>query len=163
MGMRGRIFSAVSVLVLAGVMTGGVLYQEGYIATYKHERAANVEKGTLDEAMTKDQEVPAKGQLLISINTAPVFENGDSEGNIRIENPEQNRYAMWVEITLSESDKTVYRTGVIRPGEYIEKDKLDKKLEAGEYSASAQFTAVDKKTGEELGSVKAPLVIKVLN
>lgn len=76
-------------------------------------------------------------QVRIQINAEPVFSDGESEGNLYIGNPDTNIYDMEVEITLNDTGETVYESGRIPPGYYIDNDKLQIVLSAGTYPAKA--------------------------
>ena len=104
-----------------------------------------------------------ENMLAISINTAPEYENGTAEGNIRIENSPANHYIIAVEIQLDEDGRTVYKSDGIKPGQVIEKAKLDEALSKGEYPATAYFIAYDQKNYKEVGRAGAELTLKVLN
>ncbi len=104
-----------------------------------------------------------KGMLNIAINSKPVFENANTEGNLNIENIPGNQYAMRVRITRDDTGIVVYESKLIDPGYYIEKSKLTSPLEKGRYDCTAVFTAVDAVTAEEVGTAAAKITITVLN
>ena len=101
--------------------------------------------------------------LNISINPAPVFENGKSEGNLNIENIPGNHYSVQVCITRDDTGEAVYTSKLIDPGFYIGNAVLDIPLAKGSYACTAVFTAVDMETDEEIGTAAARITISVLN
>ncbi|WP_302760336.1 hypothetical protein [Christensenella hongkongensis] len=103
------------------------------------------------------------GMFNISINSNPVFENGEAEGNLRIENVPNNPYYMTVKITRDDTGEEVYQSKGIKQEQFIENAKLSVDLPKGEYPCTAVFTAVDPKTYEELGTAAARITIHVLN
>lgn len=81
-----------------------------------------------------------EGHVSMGISSMPVFENNGKKGRIGIENVEGNRYSFQVDIVLKDTGETVYSSGLIDPGYYIEYIELSKKLKEGEYPATAIYT-----------------------
>lgn len=108
-------------------------------------------------------QVVAEGMFNISINSNPVFEDGKSEGNLRIENVPNNPYYMQVKITRDDTGEEVYQSKGLKQEQYIENAKLTVPLAKGEYPCTAVFTAVDPETLEEVGTAAAKITIHVLN
>ena len=130
-------------------VVGGIL-QEGVIPGYTEEQIKEILQRKADEST-----------FSFEINSRPIFKDGKSEGNLRIANPPYNKYAIEVEIKLDSNDKTVFKSGQIKPNHYIEYAKLTKKLKAGEYDATAIINAYDSETKEFKGTSAAKLIIKV--
>lgn len=104
----------------------------------------------------------AEGMINISMNLTPVFDDGESEGNLLIINEDINRYPQVVEIYLKDTDELIYKSGAIPVGSKIESDTLDVDLDAGEYECTAYFNAVNPDTGELVGRAGAEVKITVL-
>lgn len=104
-----------------------------------------------------------KSRFNISINSVPYFEDGSSEGNLRLENVPNNHYAFTVAVVREDNGEQVYKSGLIDPGYYVENVKLSKKLSKGRYPCVATFTAYDPETKEQMGEVAAQIVINVGN
>ena len=105
-----------------------------------------------------------EGQFMISINTNPVFPDGKSEGTLRIENSPQNRYLMIVKIYRNENGKQgelIYESGAIKPGNKIEKAKLDVDLPKGNYPVLVYFEGYQEKSKEYVGKAGSELTIHV--
>ena len=105
-----------------------------------------------------------EGQFMISINTQPVFADGRSEGTLRIENSPQNRYLMIVKIYRNENGKQgelIYESGAIKPGNKIEKAKLDVDLPKGNYPVLVYFEGYQEKSKEYVGKAGSELTIHV--
>lgn len=128
---------------------GGIL-QEGIIPGYTEEQIKEMLQRKADEST-----------FSFEINSRPIFKNGESEGNIRIANPPYNKYLITVEIKLDDNNKIVFKSGEILPNHYIEYAKLNRKLKAGEYNATATINAYDTESGEYKGTSAAKLIIKV--
>ena len=95
------------------------------------------------------------------INSMPIFEDGNSAGTLRIENPSHNIYPFTVEIFLGESGEKIYDSGGIFPDHHIEKAMLTKALPRGFYRAMAFVSAYDPETKEYRGKVAAELTLIV--
>ena len=130
-------------------ISGGIL-QEGVIPGYTEEQIKEILQRKADEST-----------FSFEINSRPIFKNGESEGNIRIANPPYNKYLITVEIKLDDNNKIVFKSGGILPNHYIEYAKLNRKLKAGEYNATATINAYDTESGEYKGTSAAKLIIKV--
>ena len=130
-------------------ISGGIL-QEGVIQGYTEEQIKEILQRKADEST-----------FSFEINSRPIFKNGESEGNIRIANPPYNKYLITVEIKLDDNNKIVFKSGEILPNHYIEYAKLNRKLKAGEYNATATINAYDTESGEYKGTSAAKLIIKV--
>lgn len=102
------------------------------------------------------------GMITMSMNTNPVFENGDAKGNLLIENDKSNKHPQVVEIYRNDTKELIYKSDMIPVGKFINEDTLDVKLSKGEYECTAYFNAVDEKTGEKLGTSGANIIIHVL-
>lgn len=124
------------------------------------------ENGTLkDEQEFYDnlQQEADQTSFSFRIYTEPVFYKGDEEAQFLIGNPEVNWQGMRVAVVLDDTGETIYTTKVLKPGETIEKVKLDKVLDRGIYSATAVISAIDLDTENEIGQVAAALKIRIKN
>lgn len=122
-----------------------------------------IKKGVLNginEEEVLNMEVdPTK--VFFEINSEPHFENGNSEGNLRIANPPYNAYDLSFTITLDDTKEVIFESGVIEPYEYIENAKLNKVLSGGKYEATAIIDAYDKETKKVINTVAAKLTIMI--
>lgn len=109
------------------------------------------------------QEQLDEGMIAFSINTNPVFESGSSEGNLLLENPENNAKLIVVEIYVDDTEELIYKSKAIPAGSYIEKARLDKVLEPGEYAATAYFNAYREEDQSYIGRSGAAITITVLS
>lgn len=116
---------------------------------------------SLEDLQAELNEIASQGMLTISISTNLEFENGTSEAVANIENPDYNSFITKVVITLAENGEIVYESGGIEPGQFIEKIRLDKDLEAGTYPAIAEFQAYDPESLNMRGSTSAQITITV--
>ena len=98
----------------------------------------------------------------ISMNTSPVFSDGESEGSLMIVNEDINRYPISVEITRNDTGEVIYTSKAVPVGSKIEADKLDVDLPAGTYECTAMFFNLDPDTGDKLGSAGVVIELTVL-
>ena len=80
-----------------------------------------------------------EGMINISMNTSPVFSDGESAGSLMIVNDDINRYPLSVEITRNDTGEVIYTSKAVPVGSKIESDKLDVDLDAGTYECTAMF------------------------
>ena len=103
-----------------------------------------------------------ESSINISMNSNPVFENGESAGNLMITNNEINQFYQVIEIYLDKTGERIYCSDAIPVGKQISYDYLDLILEAGEYECTAYFNAI-KSDGTYVGKAGAKIKITVLS
>lgn len=170
-GSNKRIFYialVAALLIVIGVLVFLLLRPGGERAVAGKSRDPNANVGqyegkTQEEIIEELNKIVEDGMFNISINSDIVFERGDGEGDLRIENIAANRLLMSVQITLDETGEMIYETDIIEPGYYIQTDRLDVILKKGVYPATALFTAYDPDTEEVVGQAGAKVTITVKN
>ena len=105
----------------------------------------------------------AEGMINISMNTAPYFENGVSEGNVMIVNESINNYPQKVQIVRNDTGEQIYESGAIAVGSKGERAKLDLVLPAGTYECTAYFHNLDPESGAIIGTAGAIITITIKN
>ena len=116
-----------------------------------------------EEIAEKLNEKVAEGMINISMNTAPYFENGASEGNVMIVNEAINNYPQKVQIIRNDTGEQIYESGAIAVGSKIEHAKLNTTLSAGTYECTAYFHNLNPETGEIIGTAGAIINITIKN
>ena len=116
-----------------------------------------------EEIAEKLNEKVAEGMINISMNTAPYFENGASEGNVMIVNESINNYPQQVEFIRNDTQEIIYQSKAIPIGSKIERAKLDVELPAGTYECTAMFHNLDPETGDIIGTAGAIITITIKN
>jgi len=114
-----------------------------------------------EEIAEKLNEKVAEGMIIISMNTAPYFENGASEGNIMIVNESINNYPQQVEFIRNDTGEQIYQSKAIPVGSKIERAALDVALPAGTYECTAMFHNLDPISGEIIGTAGAIISITI--
>ena len=105
----------------------------------------------------------AEGMINISMNTAPYFENGASEGNVMIVNESINNYPQQVEFIRNDTGEQIFQSKAIPVGSKIERAALDVELPAGTYECTAMFHNLDPVSGEIIGTAGAIINITIKN
>ena len=116
-----------------------------------------------EEIAEKLNEKVAEGMINISANTAPIFEDGSSEGNLMLVNESINNYPQKVQIVRNDTSEQIYESGAIAVGSKIERAKLDVVLPAGTYECTAYFHNLDPETGDIIGTAGAIITITIKN
>ena len=116
-----------------------------------------------EEIAEKLNEKVAEGMINISMNTAPYFENGASEGNVMIVNESINNYPQQVEFIRNDTQEVIYQSKAISVGSKIERAALDVELPAGTYECTAMFHNLDPVSGEIIGTAGAIINITIKN
>ena len=114
-----------------------------------------------EEIAEKLNEKVAEGMINISMNTAPYFENGTSEGNVMIVNESINNYPQKVQIVRNDTGEQIYESNAIPVGSKIERATLDVTLPAGTYECTAYFHNLDPESGAIIGTAGAIITITI--
>lgn len=157
-----KVALAVAILLLLALVAAGLWYcnrpaDDGLAAD------PNVKVGSLTGNTEDLDKIVDEGMLTFSINSTPVFDNGTANGNLMIENSEINNNRFTVAITRDDTGETIYESGALDPGQYIDDVPLDVALPAGEYTCTATFTTYKLSDNSPIGQAAAGLTITVLN
>ena len=114
-----------------------------------------------EEIEERLNEKVSEGMINISMNTAPYFEDGTSEGNVMIVNESINNYPQKVQIVRNDTGEQIYQSNAIPVGSKIERAKLDVALPAGTYECTAYFHNLAPDTGEIIGTAGAIINITI--
>ena len=114
-----------------------------------------------EEIEARLNEKVAEGMINISANTAPIFEDGSSEGNLMLVNESINNYPQKVQIVRNDTGEQIYESGAIAVGSKIERAKLDVVLPAGTYECTAYFHNLDPDSGAIIGTAGAIITITI--
>ena len=116
-----------------------------------------------EEIEARLNEKVAEGMFNISANTAPIFEDGSSEGNLMLVNESINNYPQMVQIIRNDTGEEIYKSGAIAVGSKIERAKLEVVLPAGTYECTAYFHNLNPETGDIIGTAGAISTITIKN
>ena len=102
-----------------------------------------VRDGALEiEGIEMPVEIP-EGEIRYFINKDVVFANTYTRGDIVLQNPEQCSYVLQFRFYLADgsSNKPIYTSPKLCPGQYLSEDKLDRYVAAGTYDCTYTVTA----------------------
>ena len=137
----------------------GLLYEANVVS-------GDIPGKTKEERQRELNSVVEEGMLNMSMNITPSGKASGNESeravNWLIENPSNQGKLIRVEITRDDTGETIYETGAIRPGNYVESAPPDVKLPAGEYACTAVFFAYQEETERLIGqaAVKIKLTLQ---
>lgn len=126
--------------------------QEGYLPGMTEEEIQKM----LDDKV-------AEGSVQINMNSKLVFKDGKAKGYVRIVNSPNNHYKLVVEMIRKDTSETIYQTGAMYPGNYLEQDRLDVDLPKGDYPVSIHFRNYDRKSEQFVGEAVTENVVHILN
>ena len=168
----GRLVIALAVLVgLLLLLVGALLWQRFQTPDPKLEPNATVGMmpgKTAEQIEAELNQQISEGMIAFTVNSAPTFSGG--KGNIWFENPASNGKYTRLELCLDEADPyaetlggelTLCRTGLLKPGSYMETIALEAELPPGSYSCTARIFAYRSDGETYLGEVQAGLVLTV--
>ena len=157
------IFIIISVILLVGAITGGVLYfkninqksvgttMSGYILG--EGMAPDLTPEEIAEMLQKEIDA---SKVVFSLYSEPTFKG--KKGTIMFANPKHSSHN--IDLSVKVDGKTVIRTEKIAPDQYIEEIKLiGRGLKKGKHKGEAMITAYDKKTGDIVGQVAVEMNI----
>ncbi len=124
--------------------------------------AGEVQVGTIpiSDGLDDVQDVP-KGEVRYRINKTVTFSDRFAQGDIMLENPKTCEFDL--EFTFYTMDSVlIYNSPILKPGEYIFKDKLKKKLKKGAYECVYKVVAYDA-NGIRAGETGGYLTLTVEN
>lgn len=160
---RARIGAAVGALAVLLAVAGALWFFSGGAEPFydASARAGQAPTKTPEEIQAELNRVVEEGMFNISIASTIDFASPGSPGTANIENVPGNRYDMQVSIVLDATETTLYESGIIAPGSYIESIQLSELLDPGEHGATATFTALDRETHEQAGQAAAKVRLVV--
>ena len=107
-------------------------------------RNAVVTPENVDEILANMQNHTPPGQYEVKMNTAWVFETGDStSSNAYVENSTANTNDVYFDIIRSDTNETIYQSPTLPVGSHLEGITLDTALEAGSYSCVLTYYLLD--------------------
>lgn len=122
----------------------------------------NVKVGSLTGNTDDLDKIVEEGLLTFSINVTPVFDTGDAQGNLMIENTNINNNRFTCAIFRNDTGERIYQSGTLDPGQYIEFAPLEVDLAAGEYPCTAYFNTYSLQDNTPIGQAAAEITIYVL-
>lgn len=124
--------------------------------------------GTLTDKSPEDiqsilDQIVEGGMVNVSMNGVVVFEDGTSEGALGVENIKENQFYVRVILTNDADGSVLYESQGIKPGQYIDKIKLNQDLPAGEYQCTVTEIITDPDTLQDINQIKVAVKLIVQN
>lgn len=164
-----RLFAILGVLVIVGAASGiyfGTRQNTGRNPLAQDELALGGMLPGKSEDEIRDLLDAKIGEGMVDIGVAvePIFEENGKKGRLGIENIETNRYSFQVKLTLDQSGELIYESGLIKPGYFVEFVELTKKLEAGDYPATAVFSTYSLgESNDRIAETDVKLLLHVID
>lgn len=103
------------------------------------------------------------GQYEVTMNSTWEFESGDiASSNAYVENSTANSNAVYFDITLADSEETIFESPIIPVGSHLENITLDKDLEAGTYDCVLTYHLLDE-NDEPISKLNIAVTIVIHN
>ncbi len=156
------LFSAIISIMMTGNLSENRVVQ---FICGAFEGKGVVEDGMLEiEGVSPIEDVP-EGEVRYYINKQVVFPNGYAQGDIVLQNPSACGYVLKFRFYLADgsSNEPVYASPKLRPGQYLNGDKLTRYLPGGRYDCTYTVTAYElENESTECGTISGFLNIEVM-
>lgn len=126
----------------------------------------NVVVGTM-EGYT-DEEIAAmlakqvdEGMIAFSLNTHMYLESPDAQASIKFENPANNAKLTKLKLVRDDTGETLYETGYLAPGSYVDAAAFDVQLAPGEYACTGYISSYSQDEKKYLGEAACTVVVTV--
>ena len=141
----GAFFFGDQIRDILGVGTSKEFYDPAAVTGQYHENGYSdkIDTGSLFPLINKEIQVSSTG-----------------EAEIGFENVAANPYDL--QLVLLQNGKEVFSSGVIRPGQYVEKATITPAPAAGTYTVNARFIAYDQDSHKAVGKVDYPDPVKLI-
>lgn len=162
---RGKGFyigiAVAAVAIILALIFGIYLFMNSTQSSNRGGSLGQLDGKTEEEIVAELNRVVEEGMFNISIASVVEFDNGQSEGEVKIENSPANHYLMQVEITRNDTGEVIYTSDILEPNYHVQTAKLDTVLPAGTYECTAMFHALDPNTEQEVGVAGAEMAVVV--
>lgn len=154
---RIAVFTLIAVCI---VIVAVVLSLSG---TFGRIRLSLAESGEVCDGILPGDEIEhiteiPDGEIRYLINKKVRFENPYSTGNFMFENPQVCDYDI-VFVVYDSDGEEIYKSPMIKPGQYLEEDKLSAVVKSGTYDCS--YSAEAYSAGEFIGEINGVITITV--
>lgn len=122
--------------------------------------SGSVQTGTLplEDGLDELEDIP-EGEIRFRINKTVTFRTGRGLGDIMLENPKACEYDLEFSFSLQDG-RIIYEAPLLKPGEYLYRDKLKKRLPEGVYDCTYKVRAYEP-SGVLAGETYGRLTITV--
>ena len=120
-GIGAAVVVVLAIIILLLLRScGGPVDEPGGIEFDPSATAGGWDEADLDAIRDSLNEKVADGMINISMNTSPVFSDGEAKGSLMIVNEDINRYPISVEITRNDNGDVIYTSKAVPVGSKIE-------------------------------------------
>jgi predicted metalloprotease len=162
LGACGVVIIVLLVVVIVLLVKNGI--QTATSATESApKRNVVVTPDNVEETISQleESEHVAPGSYEVTMNTTWNFKDGESASdNAYVANSVNNTNDVYFDITLADTEETIYSSPVIPIGSHLEDITLDKVLEDGTYDCVVTYTLVDEEQNP-LSTVRISLTIVI--
>ncbi|WP_343207843.1 hypothetical protein [Anaerolentibacter hominis] len=152
--LAAGILGGLLLILGAGILLGLIKLPKSLQASLDMRKETDAVKGSIKE------ESRGKENFRIILNQVPTIREGEKECSLEYENPEGNAYQARVSL-YDEEGNLVGNTGILKPGEQIEKVKLKKKYKAGEWPVTVQIDLFEE-DHTNAGKLTVGITLRVL-
>ncbi len=157
-----------AVLVALGLLLAALALAWHFLGAPDDGMEPNVVVGPMGDYSREELEAMLaervdEGMIAFSLNTQVVLPAPGAEAPILFENPANNGKLLKLAIVRDDTGETVYATGFLAPGSYVEDDGLDVRLDPGSYACTATISSYREDTKRLLGQAAAEVTITVQN
>jgi exopolysaccharide biosynthesis protein len=157
-----------SLLLLVGILGGTYLYlnqssepKQQIVSGEFLPKQKDAKEMSEEELAKYAQKTADESQFQLVINPKSTINYDTQSGYIGIKNPKNNAYPINVTLYDTATNKEIYSSGAISPGQEITNGKLTKKLEKETYEVKARFDIFDKDTNIKRGQQSAIITMTV--
>lgn len=132
--------------------------EKGEVTSYAAEFEEEQDKPESD-----DQDAGVESGIEIPGYKSIEIPAGTKDVKIDLTNPESNHVYFEISFYLPETDETIYKSKLIKPGQHIYEITLDREMEAGDYPLTvkyATYKADDSLTPQNGADVNCTLVVR---
>lgn len=150
------------ILALAVVVGGVVVYQQtrpkevtNYDVEFEEEQVKDDEEKTTESGVGEGIQIPGYKSVKIPAGTKDV--------SVELTNPEENKVYFEISFYLPDTEETIYKSKLIKPGQTLYDITLEREMEAGEYPLVikyATYTADEEMTPRNGAEVNCTLVVE---
>ena len=152
---------SIIILTLAVIAAGIFIYLNTRPKEVTNYDVAFEEDQDKPEEITSEQEIEEGIQI-------PGYKSiqipaGTKDVSVELTNPEENKVYFEISFYLPDTEETIYKSKMIKPGQTLYDITLEKELEAGEYPLVvkyATYTADENMTSRNGAELNCTLVVK---
>jgi len=159
------LFAAIIIIIFSGISCDRVVAVEETSSGITDElsldpnaKQGNIKGKTREEIVKELNDAVDAGRMTVTINSNPQVDITSGMANINIVNIEGNPFAQQLEIKYE--GETIYKSGLIPVGSYIENAKLNVDLPIGSYKCTAYINGISA-DGKIMGTVSAKIRLDV--